>query len=111
MFKKILVLVALLALIAVPAMAVDGQLYSGQAGAQSSVVSGSGAAFFGVSGSHAGNTSVGQSSVNWGGPGFVATAGSTTGGGTGTFAFGPAFSIAGQSGGAGASAGYVGFHF
>jgi hypothetical protein len=110
MFKRILIVVAMLVLVAVPAFALDGQTYGGGAGSQSAVRSGSGAMFCGVSSSFAGNASGASAQINWGGPQVSANMNTYSVGGTATKAFGSAGAIAGQSGSANAGGGFHGFH-
>ncbi|MCX6814700.1 MAG: hypothetical protein NTY20_03575 [Candidatus Aenigmarchaeota archaeon] len=110
MFKKSLIVVAILVLAAVPAFALDGQTYGGGAGSESAVRSGSGAMFFGSSSSFAGNASGASAQINWGGPQVSANMNTYSVGGTSTRAFGASGAIAGQSGSASAGGGFHGFH-
>ncbi|MCX6328343.1 MAG: hypothetical protein NTZ85_02355 [Bacteroidia bacterium] len=110
MFKKILVLVALLALIAAPAMALDVIWGGGGTHSYSSVSSGSGAAIAGISGSYATNTSYGVAGVTWGGPQITFVSESDSTGGTLTGALGLAGAGAHQNGFASAGAGGHFFH-
>lgn len=115
MFRKTLVLVAILVLMlvlmAVPAMAVDGEFFGGGANASSDVSSGGGGHFCGIVVTGATNSSGATANVNWSGPQVEANVGTTTSGGTFTMVHGFAGGGAQQSGSANAGAGFHGFHF
>jgi hypothetical protein len=99
MFKKfilVVLLLAIVALIAAPALAFVAVI----GGAESKVASGSGAAFYGASGSCAFNASSASAFAMKLGPVAVGCADTSSVGGTKTFAFGPAMAGAIQCGGA-----------
>ncbi|OGZ33441.1 MAG: hypothetical protein A2174_01265 [Candidatus Portnoybacteria bacterium RBG_13_41_18] len=111
MFKKILVLVAMLALMAVPPVfALDGETFGGGANASSDVSSGGGARFVGIVVTEAINSSGATAQINWRGPQVEANVGTISEGGTLIMVRGFGGGGAHQDGSADAGAGFRGFH-